>query len=426
MSQTSNLKTLTDIRILDPESGTDAIGHLRIEDGRIAEFGPNCEVSGTVIEGQGLCAAPGLIDMRVTTGEPGRENRETLATAATAAAAGGVTSMVVMPGTNPVLDDMALVDYVMRRGEGLPVNILVAGALTKGLDGTTMTEIGLMQEAGAVMFASGKRPIRDAQIMRRLLSYSASFNALISHHCVTPDLSAGAVAHESDFSSRLGLTAAPAVSERIMAERNIALAELTGGRLLLDLISSADTLPVIQRAKAKELEVSASVSINHLALNELDIGDYRTFAKLEPPLREERDRQALLAAINDGTIDVIVSDHDPRPAGEKRLPYAEASPGAVGLELLLAAGLSQIADGALEMLPFLKALTCNPADLLGIDAGRIKEGAVADLVIFDPHEPWVCDAETLRSRSKNTPFDGRRLTGRVRHTIRGGVVVYSA
>ncbi len=418
--------TLTDIRILDPESGTDIIGHVRIEDGHIAAFGPDCAVSGTVIQGQGLCVAPGLIDMRVTTGEPGRENRETLATAAEAAAAGGVTSMVVMPGTDPVIDDMALVDYVSRRGESLPVDILVAGALTKNMDGETMTEIGLMQQAGAVMFASGKAPIRDAQIMRRLLSYSASFNALISNHCISPELSKGTVAHESDFSSRLGLTSAPAVSERIMAERDIALAELTGGRVLLDLISSADVLPVLRRAKAKELDVSASVSINHLSLNELDIGDYRTFAKLEPPLREERDRQALIAAVNDGTIDVIVSDHDPRPAGEKRLPYAEASPGAVGLELLLAAGLSQVADSGLDLLAFLAALTYRPADLLGIEAGRIREGAVADLVIFDPNEPWVCDALKLRSRSKNTPFDGRRLTGRVRHTIKNGALVYSA
>jgi len=418
--------TLTDIRILDPETGMDALGHLRIENGVIAEFGPDCGIYGTVIEGQGLCVAPGLIDMRVTTGEPGRENRETLATAAQAAIAGGVTSMVVMPGTNPVLDDMALIDYVQRRGEGLPVDIMVAGALTKDMDGSTMTEIGLMQQAGAVLFASGKMPITDAQTMRRLLAYASSFNALISNHCITPDMSKGTVAHESDFSARLGLSSAPAVSERIMAERDVALAELTGGRVLLDLISSADVLPVLRRAKAKELEVAASVSINHLALNEIDIGDYRTFAKLEPPLREERDRQALLAAVNDGTIDVIVSDHDPRPAGEKRLPYAEASPGAVGLELLLAAGLSQVADGGLDLLPFLRALTCGPADLLGIEAGRIAEGAVADLVVFDPDEPWVCDASKLRSRSKNTPFDGRRLTGRVRHTMKGGEVVYSA
>jgi len=280
--------TLTDIRILDPESGRDEIGHIRIENGKIAELGPDCAIYGTVIEGQGLCAAPGLIDMRVTTGEPGRENRETLATAAQAAIAGGVTAMVVMPGTDPVLDDMALVDYVMRRGENLPVDIHVAGALTKGLKGETMTEIGLMQSAGAVMFASGKSPIRDAQMMRRLLSYSASFNGLISNHSMTPEMSNGTVAHESDFSSRLGLTAAPAVSERMMAERDVALAELTGGRVLLDLISSAEVLPVLRRAKAKALDVAASVSINHLALNELDIGDYRTFAKLEPPLREER------------------------------------------------------------------------------------------------------------------------------------------
>ena len=418
--------TLTDVRILDPDSGTDMMGHLRIENGVIAEFGPDCGIYGTVIEGDGHCVAPGLIDMRVTTGEPGRENSETLATAAHAAVAGGVTSMVVMPTTNPVIDDMALVDYLQRRGAALPVDIYIAGALTKSLDGRTMTEIGLMREAGAVLFSNGAAPIADAQIMRRLLAYSASFNALIAHRCVTPELSHDAVAHESDLSSRLGLTGAPAISERIMAERDVALAEITGGRLLIDLVSSADVLPTIQRAKAKDIDVTASVSINHLALNEIDIGDYRSFAKLSPPLREERDRQALLKAVNDGTIDIIVSDHDPRPAGEKRLPYAEASPGAVGLEILLAAGLSQVADGGLNMLAFLAALTCRPADLLGIDRGRITEGATADLVVFDPDAPWVCDANSLRSRSKNTPFDGRRLTGRVKYTLKNGALVYSA
>ena len=418
--------SIINARIIDPASGFDDFGTVLIEDGLITAFGAGIDTAGDIIDAEGHICAPGLIDMRVSTGEPGRENRETIATAAQAAAAGGITSFVIMPETEPVIDDMSLVDFIKRRAETAPVNVYAAGALTKGLDGKTLTEIGLMSQAGAVMFSNGKTPIADAQTMRRLLSYSASFNALIANRAIEPSLSKNAVAHESDLSSRLGLTGAPSAAERIMAERDVALAELTGGRLLIDMISSAEALDVVRRAKSRDLEISCSVSINHLALNEVDIGDYRSFAKLDPPLREESDRLALLEGINDGTIDVIVSDHDPRPAGEKRLPYAEASPGAVGLELLLAAGLSQIADRALEMLPFLAALTCNPADLLGLDSGRLRVGAAADLVIFGPHEPWVCDAETLRSRSKNTPFDGRRLTGRVRHTIKAGALVYSA
>ena len=362
--------------------------------------------------------------MRVSTGEPGRENRETIATAARAAAAGGVTSIIIMPETNPVIDDMSLVDFVTRRAENAPVNVYAAGALTKNLDGQTLTEIGLMSEAGAVMFSNGTHPIADAQTMRRLLSYSASFNALIANRAMDPSLSKGAVAHESDLSSRLGLTGAPAAAERIMAERDVALAELTGGRLLIDMISSSEALEVVRRAKSRDLEVSCSVSINHLALNEVDIGDYRTFAKLDPPLREETDRLALLGGINDGTIDVIVSSHDPRPAGEKRLPYAEASTGAVGLEILLSAALSQVADEKLELLPTLAAMTCNPANLLGLESGHIKEGAPADLILIDPNAPWVCNSDDLLSRSKNTPFDGRRMTGRAITTICNGQVVF--
>ncbi len=417
--------TITDVRIFDPASGYDEIGHIGLENGQIAEFG-DIEIEGDILDGSGLICAPGLIDMRVRTGEPGKENRETLATAAQAAIAGGVTSIVIMPETDPVIDDMSLVDFMRRRAEDLPVNVYVAGALTKGLDGVSMTELGLLSGAGAVMFSNGAKPIEDALIMRRILSYGSVFNVLIANRAAHPDLSRGTVAHESDRASRLGLTAAPAISERIMAERDIALAELTGGQVLIDLVSSADVLEPIKRAKAKDLDVAASVSINHLALNELDIGDYRTFAKLDPPLREERDRLALLAGINDGVIDVIVSDHDPRPAGEKRLPYSESSPGAVGLELLLSAGLSQVADGRLDLTAFLRAVTARPAELLGLNAGQIKEGAPADLVLFDPEMPWVCDSEKLRSRSKNTPFDGRRLTGRAVYTIKGGEVVYSA
>lgn len=418
--------SIVNARIIDPETGYDETGIITIIDGQIADIGPKARLMDEQIDAHGLIAAPGLIDMRVTTGEPGAEHRETIETAARAAAAGGVTSMVVMPDTNPVIDDMSLVDFIQRRGQDSPVNVYAAGALTKGLDGQTLTEIGLMSSAGAVMFSGGPEPIADSLIMRRLLSYAATFNALIANRAKDPSLSAGACAHESDFSSRLGLTGVPAAAEIIMAQRDITLAELTGGRLLIDLISCEGAVDVIRAAKSRDLDIACSVSINHLALNEIDIGDYRTFAKLDPPLRAESDRRALLGGINDGTIDVIVSAHDPRPAGNKRLPFSEASPGAVGLEILLAAGLSQVADESLDLMMFLKTLTCNPANLLGLPSGRIAVGAPADIVLIDPHAPWVCDSERLLSQSKNTPFDGRRLTGRAITTLCGGNVVYQA
>jgi dihydroorotase len=419
-----SILSIVNARLIDPATGLDEIGGIVCEDGIIAELG-DIVPRGDIIDADGLILCPGLIDMRVRTGEPGRENRETLATAAQAAIAGGVTSIVIMPDTDPVIDDIALVDYLSRKGVDLPVDIHISGALTKSLDGKSLTEIGLMKEAGAVLFSNGSQPIDDAQTMRRLMAYAANFNALIAHRPIEPSLSHGAVAHESNMSSRLGLNAAPAIAERIMAERDIALAELTGGSVLIDLVSSEAGLSAVKAAKSKGLDVYASVSINHLCLNEVDIGDYRSFAKLDPPLREETDRLALLDGINKGTLDVIVSDHDPRPAGEKRLPYAEAAPGAVGLEIILGAGLSQVADGHLDLMSFLAAMTCNPADLLGLEAGHLKEGAPANLTLIDPNKPWVCDSDNLISRSKNTPFDGRRLTGRAVKTIYCGKDVFS-
>jgi dihydroorotase len=421
---------ITGARLLDPASGRDEIGDLLIEDGKIVALGAGVLADGLaedvqIIEADGLMLAPGLIDMRVVTGEPGTEHKETLASAGRAAAAGGVTTMVVMPQTDPVIEDISLVDHIRRSGrENSPINVLIAGALTKGLAGKEMTELGLMSNAGAVMFSNGDTPISDTRLMRRIMAYSSTFNALIAHRPVDAFLSQGACAHESDFSSRLGLPAAPAISERISAERDIALAELTGGRTLLDLVSSEETLPSIRRAKQRDLEVAASVSINHLALNELDIGDYRSFAKLDPPLRTEADRTALLEAVSDGTIDVIVSSHDPRPAGEKRRPFAEASAGAVGLELLLSAGLTLVADGQLDLMAFLTAVTANPATLLGLEAGRLAKNAPADLVLFDPGTPWQCNADQLLSNSKNTPFDGRYMQGKALITLCGGELVF--
>ena len=421
------MKTLSIVnaRLIDPATGYDELGGIVCEDGRIVERG-DIIPRGDIIDAQGHILCPGLIDMRVNTGEPGRENRETLETAAKAAISGGVTSIAVMPETDPVIDDISLISYLTSKGENLPVDVHIVGALTKNLDGKSLTEIGLMKEVGAAYFSNGSKPINDAQTMRRLMTYASNFNALIANRAIEPSLSQGSVAHESNLSSRLGLTASPAMSERIMVEQDIALAELTGGSVLIDLISSEQALAAVKRAKDKDLDVYASVSINHLCLNEVDIGDYRTFAKLDPPLREETDRLALLEGINSGLIDVIVSDHTPRPAGEKRLPYAEAATGAVGLEILLAAGLSQVAEGHLDLVPFLAAMTCNPADILGLETGHLKLGAPANLVLIDPNKPWLCDSEKLQSRSKNTPFDGRRLTGRAIKTIYRGEVVYSA
>ena len=414
-------------RVIDPETGFDEIADVRLEDGYITDIGIADIDGATVIDASGLVLSPGLIDMRVITGEPGAEHKETLLTAGRAAAAGGVTSMVVMPTTDPVIDDMSLLAHLQESGrETSPVNVYCAGALTMGLASEAMTEIGLMSEAGALFFSNGETPIADSRLMRRLLSYSSAFNALIAHRAVDPYLSAGACTHESDYSSRLGLTGQPSASERIMVQRDAALAELTGGRLLVDLLSSEDGLTALRRAKDRDIDISASVSINHLCLNELDIGAYRTFAKLDPPLREETDRKALIAGINDGAIDVIVSGHDPRGASEKRLPFDQAGAGAVGLEILLAAGLTLVADGQLDLTAFLAALTANPANLLGLDCGRISEGAPADIVLFDPGKPWVCDADALRSQSKNTPFDGRRLQGEAVVTIVAGRIVFDA
>ena len=419
-----NTSTIINARIINPEDGYDKLGSILIESGTISDFGPEVKTKGQIIDAQGLVCAPGLIDMRVNTGEPGKENRETINTAAKAAAAGGITSIVLMPDTNPVIDDISLVDFINRKAENAPINIFAAGALTKNLDGSTLTEIGLMSEAGALMFSNGALPITNAQTMRRLLSYSSNFDCLISSRPLESSLSINTVAHESDFSARLGLSSSPAVSELIIVQRDIALAELTDGKLLIDLISSSKSLNAIKQAKLKHPNISCSVSINHLSLNENDIGDYRTFAKLDPPLRDESDRLALLKGINQGTIDVIVSSHDPRPAGEKRLPYAQAASGAIGLETLLAAGLSLVADKQLNLMKFLAALTCNPAKLLGIDSGRISKSAPADLIIFDPNTPWVCKGKDFLSKSKNTPFDGRLMTGRNIKTICKGKLVF--
>jgi dihydroorotase len=318
-----------------------------------------------------------------------------------------------------------MIDHIQRRGAALDlVNVRAAGAATKGRDGQRMAEIGLMDEAGALYFTDGDRVIANSRTLQRVMSYAAAFNALIACRPADPWLSEGAVATSGELATRLGLSGVPAIAERIQLERDLALVEQTGARFLVDQISTEGALETLARARGKGLEVAASVSINHLCFNELDIGDYRTFYRLDPPLRTESDRQALIEAVRDGLIDAITSAHAPAPAEDKRRPFGEAAPGAVGLETLLPAALSLHHEDGLDLLDVLRPLTAGPAGLLGLDAGVLKAGAPADLILFDAGAPVVIDADRLKSKSKNSPFDGRRLQGKVIATFVGGRRVF--
>lgn len=416
-------------RLLDPASDYDGPGAVLIADGRIVEVvhgqATHRPEGAEIIDAQGLCLAPGLIDIRVTTGEPGAEPKETLKSAALSAAAGGVTTIVVQPDAEPAVDDPAMVDFIQRRGAALNlVNVRVAGAATQGRDGKRMAEIGLMDEVGALYFTDGDRVIANTRTLMRVMSYAAAFNALIACRPAEPWLSEGAVATSGELASRLGLAGQPAIAERIQLERDLALVEQTGARFLVDQISTEGALEVLARARARGLEVAASASINHLCFNEVDIGDYRTFYRLDPPLRAESDRRALVEALRDGLIDVITSAHTPAPAEDKRRPFAEAAAGAVGLETLLPAALTLHHQEGVDLLDVLRPLTHGPAALLGLEAGVLEADAPADLVLFDPNAPVVIDADALRSKSKNSPFDGRRLQGRVERTFVAGRAVF--
>jgi dihydroorotase len=416
-------------RLVDPASGRDEPGGLLVEDGRIADHGPhlrrNAPAGASVIDCDGHVLAPGLIDMQVFTGDPGQEHRETLKTASFAAAAGGVTTIVCMPDTEPVIDQVALVDYVQRRArERAIVNVHIMAAATRGLKGEEMAEIGLLQRAGAVAFTNGKSSIANTRVMRNVLLYSRDFDALVVHHTEDPYLSAGAAMNSGEMSTRLGLPAVHRHAEAMLVERDVRLVEMTGARYHAATISCAESLEIVRRAKARRLRVTCGVSINHLTLNENDIGPYRTFFKLRPPLRSEDDRVAMVRGLAAGDIDIIVSSHDPQDADVKRRPFAEAADGAIGLETLLPAALRLYHNGEMPLLPLLKALTINPARLLGLEAGRLEKGAPADLTLIDLNTPWVVDREQLRARSKNSPFDEQKMQGRVLRTMVAGRTVY--
>ena len=421
---------LANARIVDPSRDFDMVGDLLIADGVIREAKKGIGAAGVpegtdVIDCRGKLIAPGLIDMRAFVGEPGAGYRETFASASQAAAAGGVTTIVCQPNTSPVIDDPATVDFVLRRARDTAiVHVHPMAALTKDLEGKEMTEIGLLKAAGAVAFTDGDKSVTNAQVMRRALEYAGDFDALIVHHTEDPDLIGDGVMNEGEFGARLGLLGIPKAAETIMLERDIRLVALSGGRYHAASITCGESLEVLRRAKDAGLNVTASCSINHITLNETDIGPYRTFLKLSPPLRAEEDRKLLVNALASGLVDMVMSDHNPQDVEVKRLPFAEAAPGAIGLETMLVAGLRLMHAGDVDLVTLLRAMSTRPAELLGLPGGTLKSGAIADVIVVDLETPWVLDPGELKSKCKNTPFDEARMTGRVVRTIVAGRTVY--
>jgi dihydroorotase len=421
---------LTNARIVDPSRDLDIDGDLLLADGIVRDARRGIGAAGVpegteIIDCRGKVAAPGLIDMRAFVGEPGAEYRETFASASQAAAAGGVTTIVSQPDTSPAIDDPAMVDFVLRRARDTAiVRVHPMAALTKGIEGAEMTEIGLLKAAGAVAFTDGAKSVTNAQVMRRALIYARDFDALIVHHTEDPDLVGEGVMNEGEFAARLGLVGVPTAAETVMLERDIRLVALAQSRYHAASITCAESLGVLRRAKDAGLPVTAAASINHLTLNEIDVGSYRTFCKVKPPLRREVDRKELAEALASGLIDVVMSDHNPQDVETKRLPFEEASPGAIGIETMLAASLRLVHGGDITLPGLIKAMSTRPAELLGLAGGTLRPGSPADVVVFDPDAPWVLDRDDLKSKCKNTPFDEARLTGRVVRTIVAGRTVY--
>src|SRR5258705_576017 len=421
---------LANARLIDPWRDFDGVGDVLPADGTIRDSRRGIGAAGVpegtdIVNCAGKIVAPGLIDMRAFVGEPGASHRETFASASQAAATGGITTIICQPDTSPVIDNSATVDFVLRRARDTAiVNIYPMAALTKGMRGEEMTEIGLLKAAGAVAFTDGDRSVTNAQVMRRALTYARDFDALIVHHTEDPDIVGEGVMNEGEFDARLGLMGVPTAAETIMLERDMRLVALTESRYHAASLTCAEALEVLRRAKEQGLQVTASASINHLTLNEIDVGPYRTFLKLSPPLRAEDDRTALVAALASGLIDVVMSDHNPQDVEGKRLPFAEASAGAIGLETMLTAGLRLVHNAELPLMTLIKAMSSRPAEILGLAGGTLRQGSPADVIVIDLDAPWVLDPAELKSKCKNTPFDEARLQGRVLRTIVAGRTVF--
>ena len=415
------------VRLLDASSGVDTHGDLLVRDGGTADFGSGIgrPDGAAIVQAEGAVLCPGLVDMRAALGEPGFDDRETSASAAAAAAAGGITTLAALPDTLPAIDDPALVHMLRRRGEETgSLTILPYAAVTTGCAGEALAELGLLREAGAVAFTDGGKTLRSARLMRLALSYAAGFGARIVQHREETSLGAGGAATEGELATRLGLPGIPAVAEAIQVARDISLARLTGGAVHFAHISTAAALALIRAAKDEGVAITCDTAPPYFDLNETAIGDFRTYAKLSPPLRKDADRQAVAAALADGTIDAIASDHQPRDADDKRQPFAQATPGGTGLATLLGVTLAQVHNGSIPLPRAIELLTARPARLLGVEAGRLAKGAAADLCLFHPERIWKVESGKLPGKAQNTPFDGRALEGVVLGTWKTGRRVF--
>lgn len=418
-------------RLFDPESGLDQLGGLLTIGDTIADFGPSVFNGGIpegaeVVDCKGHILSPGLLDIQVHFREPGQEYKETIHTGSRSSAAGGVTTVACMPNTKPVIDDISVVAFIFRRArETSFVNVRPYACISKGMKGQEITEMGLLREAGAVGFTDDGLPVMNAGVMRKALSYSKEFGIPIAQHAEDLNLSCGACMNEGQVSAHLGVAGAPNAAEAVMVERDIILTELTGGRYHVLHISTAEAIDAVRRAKKKGLRVTAEAAPHHFTLTDEAVREYRTFSKMNPPLRAEKDRLAVIEGLKDGTIDAIATDHAPHDQESKRVPLASAAMGIVGLETMLPLSLNLYHKGIMPLRDVMAAMTYKAADVINEKAGRLKKGAKADLTLIDLNVDWILDPKQFSSKSLNSPFDDWPVKGRAIRTIVGGDTVFT-
>ena len=425
-------KYFINARIIDPSQGIDEIGGLIVDaNGKIKAVGKkvnkeNIPKTSEKIDLKSKVLIPGIVDMKVFVGEPGFEYKENFRSLSNAALSGGVTSVVSMPNTSPAIDNVSMVDFILRRGRDKSgINIFPAATLTRNMEGKLMTEFGLLSKKGIIGFTDATKTIQNSEIMSRIMNYASDLDVLVMQHAEDQELSKGRCISEGEISTRLGLQGIPDIAEKIIIERDLSLLGEYPCRYHISQLSSAKSVEVIKKYKKEGIKFSAGVSINNLSLNENDIGDFKTFMKVSPPLRKEDDRKALIKGIKDGYIDVIVSDHKPEDEESKRLPFAQAAEGSIGIETLLSLALELYHNQSLPLKKIIETITCNPARILKINKGNLKKGSDADLCIFDLNEPWKVDVSKLKSKSKNAAIENRKLQGKVLMTYLKGESVFS-